>query len=157
MKVEFTGEKVGLRLKRDVKRAVKTSLEHLKQEHKNILLSISFVSEEEIKELNNRTRNIDKVTDVLSYPNFDLKPFEVIDVSDKNNYMGKHIFLGDMAICLKRASEQAEEYGVTLEQEVIKLVVHSTLHLMGFDHIKDEDYEVMNQEEQKIASKIYTF
>ena len=61
-----------------------------------------------------------------------------------------------MAICLKRASEQAAEFGHSLEREVVKLVIHSTLHLMGFDHIKDEDYVVMNQEEEKISSKFYT-
>ena len=157
MKIDFTGEKVGCKLKKDIKKAVKLTLEHLKQDYKKIMLSVSFVSEEEIKELNQRTRNIDKITDVLSYPNFNLKPFETIDLFNKNNYLGKHVFLGDMAICLVRAGEQAKEYGQTLEKEVIKLVIHSTLHLMGFDHIQDEDYAVMNQEEEKIASKFYTF
>ena len=118
-------------------------------------LIAQVTDEDEIKELNNRTRNINKVTDVLSYPNFSLKPFETIDLSDNLNYMGKYVFLGDMAICLKRAAEQALEYGVALEREVIKLVVHSVLHLMGFDHIEDSDYLVMNPEEEKIASKIY--
>ena len=155
MKIEFTGEKIGFKLKGDIKKVVKLCLENLKQEHKKVLLSVSFVNEEEIKELNKRTRNIDKVTDVLSYPNFNLTPFETIDVLDENNYMGKHIFLGDMAICLKRASEQAKEFEHPLEKEVIKLVIHSTLHLMGFDHIEDDDYLVMNKEEEKIASKFY--
>ena len=68
MKIEFTGERISYKLKSDIKKAVKLSLLHLKQECKKILLSISFVSEAEIKELNNRTRQIDKVTDVLSYP-----------------------------------------------------------------------------------------
>lgn len=157
MKIEFTGEKVCYKLKSQIKKAVKLSLDQLKQNHKKIMLSISFVSEEEIKELNNRTRNIDKVTDVLSFPNFNMKAFETIDVLDENNYEGKYIFIGDMAICLVRANEQAKEFGHSLEKEVIKLVVHSTLHLMGFDHIEDSDYEVMNREEEKIASKLYTF
>lgn len=155
MKIIFTGEKVKLKLKKDIKRAVKTALEHLGQNHKKIMLSVAFISEEEMKDLNNRTRNIDKVTDVLSYPFFSLKPFEKIDVLNEDNYEGKYIYLGDMAICLKRAGEQAKEYEQTLEQEVIKLVIHSTLHLMGFDHIEDCDYEVMNPEEEKIASKFY--
>lgn len=156
MKIEFTGERVNYKLKSQIKNAVKLCLEHLKQDHRKILLSISFVNEDEMKELNNRTRNIDKVTDVLSYPNFNLKPFEVVDVEDKNNYIGKFVFLGDMAICIKRAGEQASEFGNSLEKEILKLVVHSTFHLMGFDHIEDKDYLVMNQEEEKIASKLYT-
>ena len=155
MKIEFSGERVGFKLKQDIKKAVKLSLENLNQAHKKIMLSIAFVSEQEIKELNNRTRNIDKITDVLSYPNFSLKAFDTIDLDDDNNYLGKRVFLGDMAICLKRAGEQAQEYGVSLEKEVIKLVIHSTLHLMGFDHIQDKDYVVMNQEEEKIMAKFY--
>ena len=155
MKIEFSGEKVSCCFKRDIKKAIKLSLDNLKQNHKKIMVSVAFVSEEEIKELNNRTRNIDKVTDVLSYPNFSLKPFENIDLSNEDNYLGKSVFLGDMAICLNRAAEQAEEYGVTLKEEVIKLVIHSTLHLMGFDHIEDADYAVMNKEEEKIATKFY--
>ena len=157
MKIEWSGEKISYKLKCKIKKAVKLCLTHLSQPDKKILLSISFVNDAEIQELNKRTRNIDKITDVLSYPNFSLKPYEVIDDKDENNYMGKHIFLGDMAICLKRANEQAIDYGHSLEKEVIKLVIHSVLHLLGFDHIEDEDYQVMNQEEEKIASKFYTF
>ena len=155
MKVEFSGVKVPLKLRRLVKKAAVYTLEHLSQPHKKVLLSVSFIDKEEMKDLNNRTRNIDKVTDVLSYPNFSLKPFDLINENDDLSFTGKNILIGDMAICLEKAAEQAIEYGVTTEEEVVKLVIHSMLHLMGFDHIKDEDFAVMNQEEEKIASKFY--
>lgn len=156
MKIEFIGDKIDKKLKKLVEKAVTLSLNNLKQNHKKILLSIAFISEEEMRELNNRTRNINSVTDVLSFPNFNIEPFKTIDVNNKENYIQKHIYLGDMAICLKRAEEQAEEYGHNLYEEVVKLVIHSILHLMGFDHIEDSDYELMKQEEEKIASEFYT-
>lgn len=156
MKINFVGEKISLSLKRDIKKAVNLCLETLGQEHKQLQLCIAFITESEMKELNERTRGIDKVTDVLSFPNFSLKPYETIDVTDKSNFIGKYILLGDMAICLKRAESQASEFGNSTREEVIKLVIHSALHLMGFDHIKDEDFEVMKKEEEQIASKFYT-
>ena len=156
MKIEFTGQKIGFKMRKAIKRAVKLTLDHLKQEHKKMLISIAFVLGEEIKDLNKRTREKDQVTDVLSYPNHTLKPFDRIDVNCEDNYIGKYVFLGDMAICLSQAEEQALEFGHSLQDEVVKLVVHSVLHMMGFDHIDDDDYRVMNQEEEKIASKFYT-
>lgn len=155
MKIEFVGNKIGCRLKRDIKKAVKLTLKNLQQESKPLLLSITFLNNEDMQELNSRTRNINKVTDVLSYPNFNLKTYDVIDIKDQDNYTSKYIILGDMAICLEKAKLQAEEYEHSLKEEVIKLVIHSVLHLMGFDHIEDSDYEIMHQEEEKIAREFY--
>ena len=64
------------------------------------------------------------------------------------------IHFGDMAICLKQTERQAKEYGVTTEAEVKKLVIHSMLHLMGYDHIEDDDYLVMNKKEVELDEKI---
>ncbi len=156
MKINFVGENIGVDLKRDIKRAVCLCLETLKQEHKHMQLCIAFISEADMKDLNKRTRGVDKVTDVLSFPNFNLKPYETIDMQNESNYICNFVMLGDMAICLKRAESQAYEFGNSTQEEVIKLVIHSVLHLMGFDHIKDEDYEVMKKEEEQIARKFYT-
>ena len=154
MKIDFVGNKISLKLKRKIKKAVVLTLSHLGQKSQTLNLSINIIDEAQMQELNARTRDIDRVTDVLSYPNFQLEPFELLNTDDKSLYCGKYIYLGDMAICLEKAQEQAEEYGWSLEEEVIKLVVHSTLHLMGFDHIEDKDYEIMNKQEQEIANKI---
>lgn len=111
---------------------------------------IEFVSEKEIKRLNAELRGIDKVTDVLSFPSVELKAGETLKISSNDllyfNDDG-YLHFGDMALCLKRLIEQAHEFGTTPKQELKKLVIHSMLHLMGYDHIKDSDYELMNAKE----------
>ena len=121
---------------------------------RSLEVAIDFVSEKEIKRLNNEFREIDKVTDVLSFPSFQLNPGEVLDVEDEEVLMFKQdngfIHFGDMALCLKQTKRQAKEFGVSLESEIKKLVIHSMLHLMGYDHIEDGDYEIMKVEEEKL-------
>ena len=121
---------------------------------KDLEVAIDFVSEKEIKRLNNEFREIDKVTDVLSFPSFQLKPGEVLDIDDEEVLMFRqesgNIHFGDMALCLKQTKRQAKEFGVSLESEIKKLVIHSMLHLMGYDHIKDDDYLVMKKEEERL-------
>ena len=111
-------------------------------------LTIKFVSATEIKRLNSAHRGIDKVTDVLSFPATDIRAGEEVVGGDGT-------YLGDMAICLKRAKCQAKEYGNTYFAEIQKLVVHSVLHLLGYDHIKDEDYAIMNKKEEQIARALH--
>ena len=117
-------------------------------------VEISFFSEEEICELNARTRNIDKVTDVLSYP-----ALEEIKEFSKQNYpfdtddeTGR-VFLGSIVICTKRASEQAQEYGHSLQREMTYLFVHGLLHLLGYDHIDEDDKKLMRKYEELILSR----
>lgn len=121
---------------------------------KDLEVAIDFVSEKEIKRLNAEFREIDKVTDVLSFPSFQLKPGEVLDTDDEEVSMFRQesgcIHFGDMALCLKQTKRQAKEFDVSLESEIKKLVIHSMLHLMGYDHIKDEDYLVMKKEEERL-------
>ena len=95
------------------------------KEKKN--MSIVFVSLEQIQELNKNYRQIDKVTDVLSFPND--------DPDDKT--------LGDIFISMDKAKEQAISYGHSLEREVGFLAVHGYLHLLGYDHHTKEDEEKM--------------
>ena len=120
-------------------------------------VAIEFVSENEIQRINREYRNIDKVTDVLSFPATTLKAGEIFD---KNGEEAKFlesdgkIHFGDMALCIKRLREQSKTFGNTPELELKKLVIHSMLHLMGYDHIKDEDYEVMHKKEEELDKKI---
>lgn len=108
----------------------------------NAELTIKFVSSFEIKRLNNNFRSINKVTDVLSFPATNTKAGEKIDPSEE--------YLGDMAICLRRAKSQAKQYGNTTKQEVKKLIIHSILHMLGYDHILDEDYLIMQKKEEEL-------
>lgn len=108
----------------------------------SLLVEINTASEEFIKELNNSTRKIDRVTDVLSYPSLDgiryknvtAKEFPLDVVGS-----GKRVFLGSIIICEKRAKEQAEEFGHSLERELCYLCAHGLLHLFGYDHIEEKD------------------
>lgn len=121
---------------------------------KDLEVAIDFVSEKEIKRLNNEFREIDKVTDVLSFPSFQIVAGNVFDTEDYEVLMFKqdngYIHFGDMALCLKQTKRQAKEFGVSVEAEIKKLVIHSMLHLMGYDHIKDEDYLIMKKEEERL-------
>lgn len=121
-------------------------------------VAIDFVSENEIQRLNREFRNIDRVTDVLSFPSFQIEAGEILDlklpeVATFKLESGLFHF-GDMAICLKQCKRQAKEFGVSTESEVKKLVIHSMLHLMGYDHIKDEDFVVMKAKEDELDKLI---
>ncbi len=113
--------------------------------NREIELSVSFVSEENIRILNRDYRNIDKKTDVLSFPLLDID--EIRD--------SKHpILLGDVVICPEVAKKQALEIGNTFDLEVEYLFIHSIFHLLGFDHIDDDDRVIMREKEKAIVNKM---
>ena len=121
----------------------------------SLLIEVAFVSEQEIKELNQSQRGIDSVTDVLSFPYLDGVKGQVLTPEHFGNETEEDGFLlGSVCVCLKRAKEQAEEYGHSLEREVCFLVLHGILHCFGYDHIeKDEETEMMELAE-KIMQKL---
>ena len=104
-------------------------------------VSVSFVDNEQIHKLNKEYRNIDKPTDVLSFP------LGENGVYDKNPDTGAYL-LGDIVISMVKAIEQAEEYGHTLQREIGYLTVHSMLHLMGYDHV-DGGVEAVRMREKE--------
>ena len=102
----------------------------------NTEISVTIVDNEEIRKINNKFRNIDRATDVLSFPLIDF------DNEDLPND-GSKIYLGDIIISIERAKEQANEYGHSLDREVGFLTAHSMLHLLGYDHMVPEEEKVM--------------
>jgi len=148
MNIDFLGKSTS-KMRRAICLAVLSTLDSRNVESVNLSLSVAFLSSLEMKALNKRTRDINKVTDVLSFPNFDIKAGDNLTEAQKEDG-----YLGDVAICLRRAKAQAKGFKHSLEDELVKLAVHSTLHLLGFDHIRDEDYVLMQAEEDK-ALKIY--
>lgn len=108
-------------------------------------MSVSFVSADEIKDLNREYRGKDAVTDVLSFPQFD--PYEYMQDWDE-------VSLGDVVICEERAHQQAEEFGHSYERELIYLFVHSCFHLLGYDHETEEEKRVMREKEEKIMTQL---
>lgn len=113
-------------------------------------ISVTFVDNEEIQRLNAQHRNIDRVTDVLSFPmlDFDEAAEEEIDPDT-----GETV-LGDIVISLERASAQAEEYGHSLSREVAFLTAHSMLHLLGYDHETADEEKEMFDKQEKILSEL---
>lgn len=113
---------------------------------KYVDVSVTFVSEEEIKELNGIYRNKDAITDVLSFPQYDC--YE--DIPKQTT-----ICIGDVVICPEQALIQADEYGHSGERELVYLFVHSLFHLLGYDHIEDVDKTEMREQEEKIMSQVH--
>lgn len=99
-------------------------------------LSVSFVDLDEIHELNNQYRGVDRPTDVLSFPMFE----------EEN--------LGDVVICREKAKEQAEEFGHSYERELIYLFTHSIFHLLGYDHEDPEEKKEMRAREEAVMTKL---
>ena len=109
-------------------------------------ISFSLVVPEEIQELNADYRGIDKETDVLSFPMLEFPEDE-----DMITYeTGIPVMLGDIVISTARAKEQAQEYGHSLEREICYLTVHSVLHLLGYDHMEEDEKRVMRAREKEI-------
>lgn len=122
-----------------VKKAVEGTLEY-EGFTKDSEISVTFTDNENIRALNTEFRNIDRETDVLSFP-----------MDDE----GDEVVLGDVVISLEKAKEQAEEYGHSLEREISFLCVHSCLHLLGYDHeTGEEDEKIMFAKQHEILEKI---
>ena len=124
---------------------------------KNLKVNLSFVGEEKIKNLNATTRNINKVTDVLTYPYIEICPFEKLNIEDYKfevDPIDKTLTIGDIYICNKRAKEQAEEFGHSLKREICFLFCHGMLHILGFDHMNEKDAKQMEEMQRKILDKL---
>lgn len=125
----------------------KVAKECLKLEGKglNFEVSVSFVDNEEIQELNRDYRNVDSPTDVLSFP---------MDDEETDLYIP---LLGDIVISAERALEQATEFGHSFLREVAYLTAHSMFHLMGYDHMNDEEKQTMRQKEKEVMKILGIF
>ena len=108
-------------------------------------ISLTLVDADEIQQLNRDYRNVDKVTDVLSFPQYD----DLNELPDDGEIM-----LGDVIICRQRAEEQAEEFGHSVEREMVYLFVHSVCHLLGYDHMEDEEKAEMRAKEESVMEQI---
>ena len=110
----------------------------------NASVGLSFVSAEEMRVLNKEHRNVDNVTDVLSFPMLDLKVGEkIVDKLDPVDLALGEVFLGDIVICKEKIFSQAKEFHHSRKKEMIYLALHSFLHLLGFDHMTKKDEKQM--------------
>ncbi len=136
-------EKIPTGIRMLVRRACVAVLK-LEEFHENAEIEVSFVDDQQIRQLNRDFRNIDSSTDVLSFP------LGESGVYDKNPATGANM-LGDIVISVEHAKAQAEEYGHTFQREMAFLTVHSMLHLLGYDHVNGGiEAETMREKEEAV-------
>lgn len=154
--LNFVGEEIDKNLSKKLKKIFKVGLKQTGQNPHILEATVEFVYSQEMQELNNRTRNVNEPTDVLSFPSltniFNKKirrrDFKM-DINPENN----KIYLGDIVINLDRAQSQAIEFGHSQEREICYLFVHGLLHLLEYDHINELDKNLMRTREEMILSK----
>lgn len=124
-------------------------------------LSVTLTDNESIRQINNEFREIDRATDVLSFPMIEYEQpgnFDMLEeMDDAFNPETGELVLGDIVISVERAKEQAKEYGHSEVRELSFLVAHSMLHLFGYDHMETEEMKVMEQKQEEILNKLGIF
>ena len=134
-----------------VEKVLTRCFEEEKLENSKLYITVTLTNPENIRKINKEYRNIDRATDVLSFPMFEKDELE--EKIKKNNF--NHIdVLGDLVISIEKVEEQAKEYGHSFERELSYMLVHGFYHLMGYDHIKDEDKKMMRAKEEKILDEL---
>lgn len=118
-------------------------------------IDLSFVDEETMRELNNETRDVNSVTDVLSFPYVNIKfPIDILNYpNDIDPDTGK-LLLGEIMLCYPVIKRQAEEFGNSVVRELAYMTVHGLLHLLGFDHMFDDEKHLMRKKEEEILTSI---
>jgi probable rRNA maturation factor len=150
-KIEFLDIEENNEYEKTISKVLEKCFEVESLPKEKLLVSITLTNPENIRKLNKEYRNIDKSTDVLSFPMFEK------DEIDNMVRSGKWEFddiLGDMVISIEQVQNQAKEYGHSFERELSYMVVHSFYHLMGYDHIKEEDKELMRPKEEFVLNEL---
>lgn len=141
----------GMEEKKEYEEIVKKVLTQCFQEEKientKLLITVTLTTPENIQEINKKYRGIDKATDVLSFPMFEKE--ELVKKIEKKDFVHEDI-LGDIIISIEKVKEQAKEYEHSFEREFSYMLVHGFYHLMGYDHIQEEDKQKMRPKEEKI-------
>ena len=157
MLINYNNKRFTKNFKAWIKTCYEKAEEILKINNFNLEVNIAFVSPKKIKELNSNFRNIDKVTDVLSFPQLD--DIDINNLTKEKypmdfNMESGNIMLGDIYICVKKVKSQSKEYQTTLQREMCYMAIHGLLHLLGYDHIDDEDKKVMRLKEEEILESL---
>ena len=141
--------------KEEYEKIIKRVLEQCFKEEKllnsKLYITITLTNPENIKEINKQYRNIERATDVLSFPMFEK---DELDQKIKDNDFKYPDVLGDIIISIEKVEEQAKEYEHSFERELSYMLVHGFYHLMGYDHIEEEDKKKMRPKEEKILNDL---
>lgn len=134
----------GFKIDENIVKKIFNNIDELESRKLNGTLNIVFVDEKTIKTLNSKYRHKDSVTDVLSFNYY----FEF-------DWLNSEDIAGELVFCEEKIKAQALEYGLGEEKEFYKLLIHSNFHIIWYDHMIDEDYEIMSKKEETIWNKIY--
>lgn len=131
------------KLEEEIKKIYELLIFTLKREKlENVEFNIIFVDKDTIHDINKTYRNVDRVTDVISFALEDNKTIEL-----------ENRLLGDIYICVEKAEEQAKEYGHSFLRELSFLAIHGLLHLLGYDHMKKDEEAIMFQKQEDILNE----
>ena len=130
-----------------IKKVINKCFEVEKIDKKKLYVNIILTNPEVIRQYNKKYRNIDNETDVLSFP-----MFEKEELTSFNTIVQE--VLGDIIISIDRVKKQATEYGHSFERELAYMLVHGFYHLMGYDHMEDEDRKIMRKKEEYVLNSI---
>ena len=127
---------------------IKTCFKQEKIDNLNFYMSVTLTTPEQIHRLNKKYRDVDRPTDVLSFPMFEKEELDYIIANKIKNVVPE--VLGDIVISVEKVEEQAKEYGHSFEREFAYMLVHGFYHIMGYDHIKEEDKVIMRAKEEVV-------
>ena len=150
-KIEYVGIEENSKYEEIISKVLEKCFEIEGIPSKKLMVSIMFTNPENIRKLNKEYRGIDRATDVLSFPMFEKNEIEQI-INEKK--WGYDDILGDMVISIEQVKLQAEEYGHSFERELSYMVVHSFYHLMGYDHMEEEDKKKMREKEEFVLNEM---
>ena len=134
-----------------IKKVLKECFKEEKITNSKLSITITLTNPQNIQEINKEYRDIDKPTDVLSFPMFEK---EELDAKIEKKDFEYEDILGDIIISIEKVQEQAGEYGHSFERELSYMIVHGFYHLMGYDHIEEEDKKIMRPKEEKILKSL---
>ncbi len=153
LKIEYRNEQRKVKLPENIRKLIISAVGETLKDEKfpySAEISVTFITNKAIHKLNREHRGKDRPTDVLSFPMWERE-----ELLDGSAFDGHAVTLGDIIISAEKAKAQAEEYGHSLEREMTFLAVHSTLHLLGYDHeVSEEDERYMNEKQEEILTKI---
>lgn len=133
----------------NVKKIARAVYKTLGQKEK-LKAELVFLQEDEMRNLNNSSRGVDSVTDVLSFPTLGgIKNEILLKKNCGTSIDGKYIVIGSIALCKERIKEQAKELGHSEQREMTYLIVHGLMHLFGYDHMEDEEKKEMRTKEKQ--------
>ena len=150
----YKGIETNEEYEKTIKKVVEQCFKVENLQNTNLYMSITLTDPEEIKRINRQFRNIDKATDVLSFPMFEKEEIEKIKEEEAPKNTQVQDILGDIVISIQKVEEQAKEYGHSFERELSYMIVHGFYHLMGYDHMIEEDKKVMRQKEENVLVKL---